>query len=68
MPGCGGCGCPRGQAVVDKGRALRAELEKRFERSFGKHAVEDARKLLAQVLTSLGGAEAVRTRRVRIPR
>jgi DNA-binding MarR family transcriptional regulator len=58
----------RGQAVVDTGRALRAELQKRFERRFGKRAVEDARLLLARVLTSLGGAEAVKTRRVRLPR
>jgi DNA-binding MarR family transcriptional regulator len=58
----------RGQASVDKSRAVRAELQKRFERTHGKRAVEEARKLLAQVLASLGGAEAVRARRVRLPR
>lgn len=58
----------RGQAAVEKSRALRAELQERFERSHGKKAVASARKLLAQVLASLGGAEAVRSRRIRFPR
>ena len=58
----------RGQAVVDTGRTLRAGLQQRFERSFGKQAVQDARTLLARVLTSLGGAEAVQSRKVRLPR
>lgn len=58
----------RGQAAVEKGRAVRAELEERFHRSQGRRAVEEARKVLANVLTSLGGAEAVRSRRVRSPR
>jgi DNA-binding MarR family transcriptional regulator len=58
----------RGQAAVDTSRALRANLQKRFERSHGKRAVHEARKLLAQVLASLGGAEPVRARRVRPPR
>jgi DNA-binding MarR family transcriptional regulator len=58
----------RGQAAVEKSRALRAELQERFERSHGKRAVTSARRLLAQVLASLGGAEAVRSRRIRFPR
>ncbi|WP_224241013.1 MarR family winged helix-turn-helix transcriptional regulator [Hyalangium gracile] len=58
----------RGLAAVEQGRAVRAELERRFERSHGRKAIEDARKLLARVLDSLGGAEAVRARRVRPPR
>lgn len=57
----------RGWAAVEKTRAVRAGLQKRFERQYGARAVEEARKLLAEVLTSLGGAEAVRTRRVRAP-
>jgi DNA-binding MarR family transcriptional regulator len=57
-----------GLAAVEKGRAIRAGLEKRFERTLGRPAVEDARRLLARVLESLGGAESVRTRRVRLPR
>ncbi|WP_224370062.1 MarR family winged helix-turn-helix transcriptional regulator [Hyalangium versicolor] len=58
----------RGQAAVEKGRSVRAELEKRFARTLGRRAIDDARKLLAQVLDSLGGAEAVRSRKVRLPR
>ncbi len=58
----------RGRAAVEKGRASRDELQKRFERIHGKRAIEDARELLAKVLTSLGGAEAVRSRRIRMPR
>ncbi|WP_275439386.1 MarR family winged helix-turn-helix transcriptional regulator [Archangium violaceum] len=58
----------RGQAAVERSRSLRAELEKRFERLQGRRALEDARKLLGEVLESLGGAEAVRTRRIRSPR
>ncbi|WP_211193692.1 MarR family winged helix-turn-helix transcriptional regulator [Pyxidicoccus fallax] len=58
----------RGQAAVERTRALRAGLQKRFERQHGAAAVDAARKLLAAVLTSLGGAEAVRARRVRAPR
>lgn len=58
----------RGQAAVEQGRAIRAELHKGFERAQGRRAVDEARKLLARVLASLGGAETVRARRVRMPR
>lgn len=58
----------RGRASVEKSRALRATLQKRFERQHGAQAVEDARRLLSDVLTSLGGADTVRRRRVRQPR
>ncbi|QRK13847.1 winged helix DNA-binding protein [Archangium violaceum] len=58
----------RGQAAVDKSRAVRAGLEERLRRSQGRRAVEEARKLLANVLDSLGGTEAVRARKVRLPR
>lgn len=57
-----------GRAAVEKTRAVRAGLQKRFERQHGAAAVDAARKLLAEVLTSLGGAEAVKGRRVRPPR
>jgi DNA-binding MarR family transcriptional regulator len=57
----------QGMAAVDKSRAVRAELQKRLERSQGQQAVEATRKLLADVLTSLGGAEAVRSRKLRQP-
>ncbi|MCP3102709.1 winged helix DNA-binding protein [Myxococcus sp. K15C18031901] len=59
---------PRGRACVEKSRALRTALHKRFERQHGAQAVESTRRLLARVLTSLGGAEAVTRRRVRAPR
>ncbi|WP_257461240.1 MarR family transcriptional regulator [Archangium lipolyticum] len=58
----------RGQASVERSRSARAELEKRFESLQGRRALEDTRKLLGEVLESLGGAEAVRTRRIRSPR
>ncbi|PTL76073.1 MarR family transcriptional regulator [Vitiosangium sp. GDMCC 1.1324] len=58
----------RGRAAVDKGRAVRAGLEERLRRRHGSRAVEEAHKLLADVLESLGGTEAVRARRVRLPR
>jgi DNA-binding MarR family transcriptional regulator len=58
----------RGQAAVDKSRALRAGLEERWKRAHGSRALEAARELLANLLESLGGSEAVRTRRIRQPR
>ncbi|MDY7227963.1 MarR family winged helix-turn-helix transcriptional regulator [Hyalangium rubrum] len=58
----------RGLAAVEKSRAARAELQQRFEQRHGRRAVDEARKLLSLVLASLGGTEAVRTRRVRAPR
>ncbi|WNG34962.1 winged helix DNA-binding protein [Archangium violaceum] len=58
----------RGQAAVDKSRAVRAGLEERLRRSHGSRALEETRKLLADVLDSLGGTEAVRARKVRLPR
>jgi len=58
----------RGRAAVEKARALRTALAQRFESAHGKRAVDAARTLLADVLQSLGGAEAVRTRRLRSPR
>ncbi len=58
----------RGRAAVDKSRAVRAGLEERFKRAHGSRAVAEAHQLLADVLESLGGAEAVRNRRVRAPR
>ena len=58
----------RGLAAVEKSRSIRAGLQERFEHAHGTRAVGQARKLLAKVLDSLGGAEAVRARRVRLPR
>ncbi|MCP3062854.1 MarR family transcriptional regulator [Myxococcus sp. K38C18041901] len=58
----------RGLASVEKSRALRSALQKRFERQHGAGPVEEARTLLAGMLVSLGGEDAVRRRRVRQPR
>ena len=62
------CLSSKGMAAVEKGRAVRAGFQKRLERSHGPQAVEATRKLLADVLSSLGGAEAVRSRKLRPPR
>jgi len=62
------CLSSHGMAAVEKGRAVRAELQKRLERSHGSQAVEATRKVLADVLSSLGGAEVVRSRKLRQPR
>ncbi len=62
------CLSARGMAAVEKGRSVRSELQKRLERSHGPRAVEATRQLLAEVLSSLGGAEAVRSRKLRQPR
>ncbi|WP_372239683.1 hypothetical protein [Corallococcus sp. CA047B] len=58
----------RGRAAVDTTRAARATFEARFRRAQGVRAVEETRRVLSAVLESLGGAEAVRRRRVREPR
>lgn len=58
----------RGRAVIDKTRGLRATLEARFKRAQGARAVDEAREVLTRVLESLGGLEAVRGRRIRMPR
>lgn len=57
-----------GLAAIEKTRAVRASLEERFKRRQGRPAVDEARRVLAEVLEGLGGTEAVRTRRVRAPR
>lgn len=57
----------RGHAAIDKARSIRAVYQRRLIK---KHGGEVARagRLLAEVLEDLGGAEAVRTRKVRAPR
>jgi DNA-binding MarR family transcriptional regulator len=57
-----------GRLAVDKSRSLRVRLHERLEREHGSQAIAEARALLAGVLSSLGGAEAVRTRRIRAPK
>ncbi|WP_426734919.1 MarR family winged helix-turn-helix transcriptional regulator [Myxococcus faecalis] len=56
---------PRGLASVEKSRALRSALQKRFERQHGEGPLREARTLLAGMLVSLGGEDAARRRRVR---
>lgn len=58
----------RGRAAIDKTRSLRAALEARFKRGQGGRAVDEAREVLLRVLDALGGLEAVRGRRLRMPR
>jgi DNA-binding MarR family transcriptional regulator len=62
----------RGQSAVAHSRRLRAQLESRLARTFvrkhGARAVSRTRALLAQALGALGGLEAVRARRVVVPR
>ncbi|ADO69996.1 MarR family winged helix-turn-helix transcriptional regulator [Stigmatella aurantiaca] len=58
----------RGLAAVELGRAVRAEFEQRFAQEHSPRAVKQAKELLASVLTSLGGADTVRRRRVKMPR
>lgn len=59
---------PRGREVVAVARRTRVALEKRLVKSQGEAAVAAARATLASVLELLGGADAVRERRVRQPR
>lgn len=58
----------RGWLAVDVSRAARASLEKKLAAKAGERAFADARALLARVLDLLGGAAAVRSRRVKPPR
>ncbi|MES1174761.1 MAG: MarR family transcriptional regulator [Myxococcales bacterium] len=55
------------RAAIEKTRSIRAGYQRRLSK---KHGAEVARacRLLASVLEDLGGAEAVRTRKVRAPR
>ena len=57
----------RARAAIEKTRSIRAGYQRRLSK---KHGTELARacRLLASVLEDLGGAEAVRTRKVRAPR
>lgn len=57
----------RGTAVVERGRAARADLEARLLQAVGPKALEDARKVLIALLGVSGGLDAVSTRRVKPP-
>jgi len=55
----------RGRDVVRAARQARQAIEKKLARAHGERGLVQARRLLADVLESLGGADAVRTRRGR---
>lgn len=58
----------RGRGAVAASRKARAALMRKLEARHGKGAIDASRATLAAVLGDLGGAAAVRTRRVRMPR
>ncbi len=58
----------RGRGAVAASRKARAALMRKLEARHGKSAIDAARVTLAAVLEDLGGAAAVRARRVRMPR
>jgi DNA-binding MarR family transcriptional regulator len=58
----------RGRAAIAAGRKARAALERRLEARCGAAAIAAARRTLVAALDELGGADAVRARRVVAPR
>ncbi|HEY7591564.1 MAG TPA: MarR family transcriptional regulator [Actinophytocola sp.] len=56
-----------GRAAVEGTRVRRAELEAELVREFGAQRVDEARELLAAILTRFDADDAVRNRRVRPP-
>ncbi|HET9957089.1 MAG TPA: MarR family transcriptional regulator [Polyangiaceae bacterium] len=58
----------RGAACVERARSARKRLEARLSQHVGSESYEDARRTLGGLLDALGGSEAVRKRRVRMPR
>ncbi|MFO0672007.1 MAG: helix-turn-helix domain-containing protein [Polyangiaceae bacterium] len=58
----------RGEEAVRAARAARSALERELARRHGDDAIRRARRLLADLLTDLGGVPSVRARRVRPPR
>jgi DNA-binding MarR family transcriptional regulator len=58
----------RGAGAIAGAREHRAALVAELAERFGERRAEAARRLLLDVLTDLGGAAAVRGRRVRAPR
>jgi DNA-binding MarR family transcriptional regulator len=55
---------PRGEAAVEAGRAIRAELAGELAERLGAERLDAMRAALVEVLTAVGGADAVRARRV----
>lgn len=58
----------RGGAAVATTRAVRADIERELAAALGADRVEAARRAALDALEWAGGADAVRTRRVRPPR
>ncbi len=58
----------RGQAAVAAARELRRKLDARLGKRHGEAVLSRCRRELSAVLDSLGGAQAVRGRRVVLPR
>jgi len=58
----------RGRAAIARARKARLAVERRLEARCGARAVASARAVLADALEALGGADAVRGRRVTAPR
>lgn len=57
-----------GRRAVAEALASRAALEKRLAAKLGPRRMAAARRLLAEALEALGGADALRARRVQAPR
>jgi DNA-binding MarR family transcriptional regulator len=62
------CLSPRGRAAMAKARAIRAEQEECFLEKFGPGPLAALHRTLHEMLTDLGGINAVRGRRVGAPR
>lgn len=58
----------RGRAMVEYAREVRREIQRELARRVSKREIDRARRVLATMLTQLGGAEAVEQRTVREPR
>jgi DNA-binding MarR family transcriptional regulator len=57
----------RGLEMLDASRKIRASVEKRLLAKHGDRKLDAVRAQLAEVLETLGGADAVRARKVRLP-
>lgn len=57
----------RGWRSVEASRRARARLSQRWKQRYGASAIAAARRLLTRLLGELGGVEAVRARRVKMP-
>jgi DNA-binding MarR family transcriptional regulator len=58
---------PRGWDALETARRIRAEVDARLDAAHGPERMADLRTLLAEVLDTLGGTDAVHRRSVRPP-